>query len=303
MATVLRTLVLSIPIVIAVGMLRPAPRSEVAHSGVHRKRFWAQKASIRGSVRIALAGDSRVYQGLSPDEIARTLAADGRDSGAIHNLGFSGVCLCGPYLAYVERALAPGSPRMVVLGITPHSLTEHAANANGYLSELARPRAEVLERTYLAPLFDFLEPISLDTLRGTKDDDERYRAHYWPDGWVSATPIGRQDPSAAVHEYRPTFTTFKVSAALVDALVDTIARWRADGVAIVAFRPPVSAEMRHLEDELAGYDEETLRSRLGKVGAAYLAFDDARYTSYDGSHLEETSARALSRDLAAHLPR
>lgn len=305
-APILRTLFLAVPIVLAVGAARPRPEAEVVHDGVHPKRFWAEKARIRGSVHVALVGDSRVYHGLAPSEMGAVLREAGWGDPNVVNLGFSGVCLCGPYLPYVDRALAPQAQhRVVVLGVTPHALTPHAQKDNGYLAESRRTGSEVLERIVLAPALDYLEPIPLEPFLGggrrARPADSHYRETFFADGWVGATLTPAQ-PDFALTEYRTVFASTKVDPSLVSELVERVAQWTRSGVRVVAFRPPVAPELLELEDRISGFDEAALRARLTAAGAEVIALEGA-YATYDGSHLDEASARALSRHVAARLSR
>jgi hypothetical protein len=305
-APILRTLLLAVPLVLAAGALRPRPEAETVHAGVHPKRFWAEKARIRGSVHVALVGDSRVYHGLAPSEMGAVLREAGWGDPSIVNLGFSGVCLCGPYLPYVDRALDPRAERrVVVLGITPHALTPHAQKDNGYLAEARRTASEVLERIVLAPALDYLEPIRLEAFLGdgrrARPADSHYRETFFADGWVGATLTPAQ-PEFALTEYRTVFASTKVDPSLVDELVERVARWTRSGVRVVAFRPPVAPELLELEDRMSGFDEAALRARLIATGARMPPVEGS-YATYDGSHLDEASARALSRHIAARITR
>ncbi|MFO0642841.1 MAG: hypothetical protein U0183_26670 [Polyangiaceae bacterium] len=305
-APILRTLLLAVPLVLAAGALRPRPEAETVHAGVHPKRFWAEKARIRGSVHVALVGDSRVYHGLAPSEMGAVLREAGWGDPNVVNLGFSGVCLCGPYLPYVDRALDPRAERrVVVLGVTPHALTPHAQHDNGYLAESRRTRSEVLERIVLAPALDYLEPIPIDPFLGgarrARPADSHYRETFFSDGWVGAT-LSPAQPDFALTEYRTVFASTKVDPSLVNELVERVTQWTRSGVRVVAFRPPVAAQLLELEDRISGFDEAALRARLTGAGAQVLALEGA-YVTYDGSHLEEASARALSRHIATRLTR
>ena len=297
-APILRTLFLAVPIVLAAGAARPRPEGEVVHGGVHPKRFWAEKARIRGSVHVALVGDSRVYHGLAPSEMGAVLREAGWGDPNVVNLGFSGVCLCGPYLPYVDRALDPrGQRRVVVLGITPHALTPHAQKDNGYLAESRRTASEVLERVVLAPALEAF----LGGGRRARPADSHYRETFFADGWVGATLTPAQ-PDFALTEYRTVFASTKVDPSLVNELVERVAQWTRGGVRVVAFRPPVAKALLELEDRSSGFDEAAVRARLMAAGAEVPSLEGS-YATYDGSHLDEASARALSRDIATRLTR
>jgi hypothetical protein len=306
-APILRTLVVAVPLVLAAGALRPRPAGEVVHDGVHPKRFWAEKATIRGSVHVALVGDSRVYHGLAPSEMGAVLRDAGWGDPNVVNLGFSGVCLCGPYLPYVDRALDPKARRrVVVLGVTPHALTPHAQKDNGYLAEARRTRSEVLERMVLAPALDYLEPISVDAFLGggarhVRPADSRYHETFHADGWVGAT-LTPAEPKFALTEYRAVFESTKVDERIVAEVVEQVARWVHGGTDVVVLRPPVDPELLELENRASGFDEAAFRARVTGAGARFLSLEDT-YSTYDGSHLDEASARKLSRHVAARLAR
>jgi hypothetical protein len=290
---------LGLVLTILVGLVRPAPRTQQRSTGTPAARFWAAKVAVEGSLDIALAGDSRVFRGLSPEEM-RAALPDAR----IGNLGFSAACLCGDYLGYVERSLAKDARApLVVVGVTPHSLTGHAARDNGFLAERRRPARERLEELYLRPLVDFVRPLSLAEIGLPVGDPGRrgslYLQEFHPDGWV-ASRLEPESPNGALIEYERVLRGSKVEAALVDELAASVARLRARGVRVVAFRPPTTPEMRALEDRLAAHDEPALSARLRAAGAEYWELGGA-YHTYDGSHLDESSARALSRDVAARI--
>lgn len=302
MGPTFRALALAVPIVIGVGLARPRTETTLEKLGVHPAKLWAEKARTRGTVEIALAGDSRVYIGLSPGEMRQALPAR-----RVQNLGFSGVCLCGPYLEFLEQALDPSArDRVVVLGVTPHSLTGHAARDNGYLAELRRPRTEVFERRFLLPVLDFVEPFPVDDLgrrwlgAGETRPAQRVVQRFHADGWVASTSEPPR-PELALREYRTVLATWKYDAARLEELAAFATRLRGEGVRVVAFRPPSSVAMRRLEDDLGQYDEPQVRARLLRAGAEYLGFADDAFSSYDGSHLEEGSARSLSQQIAARL--
>ncbi|MBL8611039.1 MAG: hypothetical protein JNL38_27095 [Myxococcales bacterium] len=298
----LRTALIAAALVAGVGLLRPRGPAIVEERGVHPSRFWAEKARARGRFDVVLAGDSRVFRGLSPGAMS-ALAPAGR----VHNFGFSSACACGPYLTFVADRVDPASARpTLVIGVTPHSLTPHAERDNGYLAEARRTPSEVAERIYLAPALGFVEPIAPSELTGAllgrPAMRSRYLQRYEADGWV-ASALEPAEPDRALGEYRRVLSTSKVERRLVEELGGVVAELRARGVRVVAFRPPASAAMRALEAELAGFDEAFVRASLTAAGADYVDVDPDAYATYDGSHLGEEAAVRLSRDLARAIAR
>jgi hypothetical protein len=303
----LRTVLVSSALVVAAGLARPRTETVLQESGVHPARFWAEQARVSASFDVVIAGDSRTFRAISPE----AMRPGSRDASTpvlrIRNVGFSGACLCEPYLSYVEHALDPRSKdRTIVLGVTPHALTSAAARDNGYLAEVRRPRTEVYERLWLSPALDFLAPIApADLARAASGTDVRKaQTHYFEtfhdDGWV-ASRVEPEEPDRALRQYAEAFRETRVDPALVDALIAATAAWKAAGIRVVALRPPTSQAMTQLEDEHSGFDERAFRDRFVAARGEYLVFDANAYHSYDGSHLREDAARELSHDLADRL--
>lgn len=295
-----RAATLTAVLVVAIGLARPRPASVLEDQGVHPTRFWAEKAADVSRYDVVLAGDSRVFRGLAPSVIAQELGG-----ARVTNAGFSGACLCGAYLDHVVARLDRTSARRtLVLGVTPHALTAHAERDNGYLAEARRTRSERLERVWLAPALDFVAPIApADLVRAARREPprgSRYVQRHEPDGWV-ASALLPPEPDRALGEYRRVLTGSAVEPRLVAALADRVRGLAADGTRVVAFRPPASPALRRLEEELGRFDEPATRAALESAGARWVDVDPERYPTYDGSHLDEASARALSRDLARDL--
>ena len=295
-------LALAAVLTVGIARVRPPQATMQQNTGASPARFWAEKAQVEARLDVVLAGDSRVFRGLAPEEMRATLPGS-----RIGNLGFSGACLCGDYLPYLEHALGDGSgEKIIVLGVTPHALTSHAARDNGFLAERRRTMRERLESEYLGPLEDALRPVDAAELLRGGSAEARTNALYFQDfhegGWV-ASRLSPESPDGAVPEYERVLREGKVEPTLEEALLAQVARWRARKVRVVAFRPPTSKEMRAVEARLAGYDEAAFAARLRDAGAEYWEIAPDAYHTYDGSHLTEASARELSRDVAARLAR
>jgi hypothetical protein len=222
----------------------------------------------------------------------------------IGNFGFSSGGLSQPYLRSVERLVdSRGEKRSIVLGVTPWSLTPRAERENQFLDEVKRPAAEVWERLYIGPATRFFRPYSLAEvaawLQGRRI--EISTAHYYQDfrtdGWV-ASRKAPEDEESALGEYVANFKGNPVSPKIIDDLLVTVQGWRAKGVRVFAFRLPTTSAMRELEKNLSGFDEESFVARFEKAGGIWLPIRPTAYHSYDGSHLDESAALDLSRDLA-----
>lgn len=288
------TLALSLALALGVGAALPPPPRFQVNEGVHPERFWAMKLRWGASFDVALGGDSRVFRGLSPATMSEALGGL-----RIANFGFSSLGFTGPYLDSLGALLDPRSPRRVIfLGVTPHSLTHHAARANGYLSERARSPQGVRARLYLSPLSSFFRPVSLDQWLDSSPPGGAYIQNFHTDGWV-ASRLLPETPDSALPEYERILEP--LDPALVRALLARVERFRREGVEVVACRPPSSPAIRALEERRTGFQEAQIAACLTRAGARWLRVGD--YPTYDGSHLREDGALAWSRDLAAALAR
>lgn len=265
---------------------------------VVRDAFWSYKVFGDDRYDIVAAGDSRVYRGISPDDLA--VALPGR---RIFNFGFSSGILDGELLARAEEKLDPSGSRTLLIAITPHALT---AKKNEQVAELlATPREERFMTRYgerVRLFFHRMSPKRFFELLSGGDiwkDTANYREEYERrTGWVASSYRQEKGFDETLRSYRAMRAKFPVIPARVAALRDTAAALRSRGVKVFFFYMPSSDPMQELEREWPGFDYAAIRRTLESVGAESL--DGAVPTglhSYDGSHLDERSARELSRAL------
>jgi hypothetical protein len=135
-------------------------------------------------------GDSRVYRGISPAEIEK-----GIPSMKVINFGFSAGGLNSLLFAEAEKRLTEnkGEPRMIVLGITPYSLTEDTINNEQFLEEKARSWDYTFSRLYLAPFLEFFQQRNVTNIFGALLDTPQscvgYYQNYFDDGFVASWQI------------------------------------------------------------------------------------------------------------------
>lgn len=297
-----QTVVLAGVMLLAMGLLR-----DHEEFGLPPDLFWRMKVDWNGCADIVLAGDSRVYRAVSPEAISAGLG-----NCRVLNYGFSANGYCSEYLAGLERVLDPQSQRRtLVLGISPHSLTPNAIKENGYLHTLRRQRQEAAPATeallagYCPGVLHFFKPMSfseaLRTALGIGHHKKmRYISHYRLDGWVP----GRQIPETggqAIKRYAGIFEKNRICPDDIDGLLAAVKGWTARGIKVYAFRPPSSAEMVELENACSGLDEAKFVRDFQAAGGQWIAVDQARYHSYDGSHLRDDAAEQFSHDLARQI--
>jgi hypothetical protein len=287
----------AVPMFVAAGLLRPAERI-----GVYPKKYWADKLAWRRCADLVAAGDSRVYMGISPAVIERHLPG-----ARVVNFGFSAVGYSPDYLAAVERVLdGSAAERIILLGVTPHSLTPNACRRSGFTD--TRERATRQDATCLeleARFGRFFERVPLDDtvdrMLGVRTAGQ-YLTRYHADGWMEILRAHR-DPELAIRlwEGDPKVHDNPVDPNVVQRLVAAVRRWTAAGIRVYGFRPPISAAMCRIEQTLAPFDEAAFVRRFQAAGGRWIDVAPERYPTYDGHHLHRDVAVRLSGDLAAHI--
>lgn len=267
-------------------------------TGVYPRRFWASKIQWKECADVVVAGDSRVYRGLSPAEMSRHL-----DACRVFNYSFSSAGYSELYLEAVEKLLdRQARRRIVVLGISPYSLTPAAARRNGFKESIEAPPDLILSLN-LDAFFRRVEPmppeeffrVFLPTRRGM-----HYYEEYLEDGWVAGSKVP-ENPSEALSLYSDIFKGNTVDAAMIDTVLRFVRKWRAEGIEVYAFRVPTCREMVALENRISGFDEPTLVADFAAAGGTWIPLDQEGYVTYDGSHLRRDAALKLSADVATFI--
>lgn len=273
-------------------------------TGVVPNRFWSQKRLWQGCADIVVAGDSRIYRGISPESMKQVLG-DQR----VLNFAFSGIGLSSPYIAAIEKVLDPKAEQpVVVLGISPHSLTKGAAKDNDFLWRKKTPPTPV--PAFLSRFLHLFRPIPdreafnlTATLLGKGHRTDRYHQEYFANGWIASFRMP-EDRKKGLKSYATIFDETRdgpVSQEVIEEFLSETRRLTSDGVTVFGFRPPSCPEMVVLENEKGGFDEKAVARAFENAGGIWLDMDQDAYHSYDGSHLHRESAEALSRALAEQI--
>ena len=291
---IILTLILATGLVLAIGFLRP-PGAMVS-SGLAENEFWTRKILQKAGYDVVLIGDSRTYFDLSPAEMKRIMIVD-----RIYNFGVKYGGLTREYLEAGAALLDPQSPRkIIVLGITPHSLTVKTARSNGFIDLKKQDFVDRMINLRLSPFMAFLGPLSLRDiiykLLG-KPYSSIFYVSFFPDGWAA----GRKVPptlEGMLAIYQNYYKDNPLEPKTMAAVMSMTAQWKSQGIRVFGFRPPTPPQMAALEYRLSGFEQEKFVKDFEAAGGVWLSFDPSRYSSYDGSHLDRDSAREFSRDLA-----
>ena len=252
-----------------------------------------------GCADVVVTGDSRTGNGVSPGQMKQSLQGL-----RIVNYAFGGNGYSGEYLTAIENVLDPHSTnKMIILGISPQSLTEVMAARNSFLqARQSYSYSSVAVAQSFHKLLRFTEPLKFNELFGgvfVPPDRRRKYHRSFPDGWASAYYVPPlRDFNCYLQDAVNIFDNNPVSPRIVADLLHRITLWRQRGIRVYAFRPPTIREMVEIENSHGGFVEQKFVAVLEKAGGKWLNVDQFRYDSLDGCHLNRTGAIQFSRDLA-----
>jgi len=282
-------LVLASTLIVLIGLLRPDAMRTVSRE----KWFWTWKTHSDRKFDVVFVGDSRTYRGISPESMTDILQGI-----RILNFGYSSGSLSALMLGEAERRLDPAGRRIIVLGVTPSSLTPRAARDEQYRQEKNRTSSEIIENLYLSPFLTYFDPTTpIRFFEEIGSRKARFREAFYESGWVAGwkEPAG---PPGSIGVFANDFTGNAVSPMLVDNVLRQTEAWTREGIRVYAFRPPTSRNMTDMEIRRSGFDETTFRQRFIRAGGVWIDVDRPGYRSYDHSHLDKESAETLSRLVA-----
>ncbi|HPR32781.1 MAG TPA: hypothetical protein PLK12_11825 [Prolixibacteraceae bacterium] len=261
--------------------------------------FWTRKTFAPASFDGVIMGDSRAYRGLSPEVMEKHLPGM-----KVLNFGYSNGGLNPEMFEAAGSKLDKTSQaKIMVLAVTANCLTGYTRGNEQWKKERFRSREERLERLWMRRFLIRFSPIrlsELDELFQTETPEKKYMNRYHPDGWVESEKFP-PDTSEALPSYIKDFTRYKVENAYMDELFRQVKKWSDEGITVVAFRPPVTASMRMLEDTMARYNEYVIKEGIIQAGGHWIDIDPSEYETYDGSHLNKTSALRLSEKMGREL--
>ncbi|MCB1545934.1 MAG: hypothetical protein H6872_00235 [Methylobacteriaceae bacterium] len=273
-------------LVVLIGVLRPPEGSE---SELTRDAFWRMKIDQPPVYDMVFAGDSRVLCDVSPKAVA------GETGGRVYNFGFNFVGYTREYLDAIESKLDANSQRKtIVLGITPRSLTPLNMAVSGYAEENSREFLDVMGQKYLSYPISTMRPFMLSAivmhLRGKSTAKNFYR-----DGLMSVE-IKPADINQDLKTYSTIFVGNQVSEPHIAALIDRVRLWRSKGIAVYAFRPPVSPAIFDAE-KASAFDQHYFVEQFTNAGGRWIEIDAKGLTLADGSHVTATSVDLFSQRL------
>ena len=288
-----------IPYVILMAALLAIPfyflRDKMDTEEIRKNRYWIAKSTNKKSYAVVFGGDSRVFRGISPDHFEEEFGGGEAFNYAYWSNGYGKI-----YLEGLEGLIDTGSDlRVIVLGVSPHSLTPNAAKCSHYRWEMSRSKEQVLQNLYFSKVQEVFAPygvIEMAEKMTGKSKPNNYRINYHSNGWVESYWMV-PDTSYSARFYEDIFTDNQVSEEVITGLMEFVERWTEKGIHVVGFRPPTSHTIRQLETERGGFSEADFVKRFTDAGGFWIPLSTDAYQTFDGNHLEHQSAKRISADL------
>jgi len=287
---VILTLLFSLIISLIIGVLFSKPEVEEL-----MKQMFAFKVHSNKKYELVVAGDSRIYRGVSTDIIGEEL-----DMTSI-NLGFSSAGFGKKMFDLIDKKIVNEPDNIIILGITPFSLTDQAIE-NGHINSIKNLKdEEVIEYLYLSKfknLFVPTNPIKIwnNIFNKNKTPDNYIQKVNVSEGWV-ASDYFVPNQYLALESYKKTMTNTVIDKKTIVNLYRKIRDWNSNGFLVFGFTPPSSENMEELERQYSGFVDFEFVKGFIEAGGKWISLKDT-YTSYDGSHLDEKSSRKLSFEIA-----
>ncbi len=292
----LTTGILALALIVIVGLVKPRPVDTLQATVITESVFYVQKTFADDLADLVILGDSRALRGLAPSEMVTDLPGL-----SILNLAYNSGGLNDEMYDFCESRLDMDSPqRGVVLAMTPLTLLDWKSANGQYRETKGLDPDQVLLQLYMPRLAEFFAPWRpsdvVDQVK-TLPRLRTYSLEYHDDGWLASerSPV---DTLEALRVYRHQLDGSTVDPGLVEDLETRIRRWSAAGIQVFVVRMPCQPSMDALEDSMLTFDEKDLEQRVQAAGAVWLPVPRSGWKTYDGSHLFESDARRLSRDLA-----
>jgi hypothetical protein len=249
-----------------------------------------------GTADVVFGGDSRVFLGVDPEAVSHH-----SELGTVVNFGFSSTGYSNEYLGSLKGILMRRGHRVIVLGVTPHSLTQSAVKRNTFL-DYQQYYGKPLENweISLARLKERFAPITFASARnklaGVRVAKGSQVTRFCENGFA-AKPRGnvaRKTVESTLRRYKSIFNSNTVDESIIRNVLHFCRECRELEISVVAFRPCTSPEMVDIENRASGFDEVTFAAEFEAVGGVWLKLSDSGLVSYDASHLDEPSAQLLS---------
>jgi len=271
-------------VIMAFGLLRKKP----SISEFKSKYFWTNKFESLVKHNVVIYGDSRTYRGVNPSLVIKN------QNLSAFNYGFTSAGYNDSIYHFLDERISKKKEPIVLLGITPYSLTKEASQTKFYFQEKNRGEYDKFQRLYLDKHLTFFDRIKIEEYLFS--NRLIVKQEFNIDGWVSSQRAFI-DTLDGLNAYKNIFNNNQVSNNIINSLMAQVKKWTLQGVKVFGFRPPTCVSMENLENTKSGFNENKFIQQFVKNGGKWLEIDLNGYQTYDGSHLNKESADKLSDQL------
>ena len=299
----IRTLLLAVAGLALFAWLRPASMNPINDDVAAQTEFFINKIHSDRTYDLVVVGDSRALRGISPEEMEDVLG-----DLSVLNYSFHAGGLNNEMYDAAQTRLDPDSgERIILLAVTSLSLMPFKEANEQYHEYKAKPVDQVLLYRHAPALAKMFQPLEASVFirRWLSLKPPLILSQtFHESGWIesSRTPDNVYED---LDDYGRRIRNFRVSRRLIGDLADRVRLWSDQGVRVFGFFPPAMPARTALEDSILGFSPPEFIETFESAGGVWLDIENTGYHVYDGSHLDATSARKLSRtvarDIAARL--
>jgi hypothetical protein len=223
---------------------------------------FVMKAHTKEKFDIIFFGDSRVYRGLSP-QVFNTVIGNVN----VLNFGFSSAGYSEDMLLDIESKLNPNGAKIILLGITAHSLTPKGADNAQYKSLKLLKREDLIQSIFLYKFLKLFSPTSYSLINEKVRPIKNYSNQeiFYENGYVATfhTPV---DSMAAIKSYISDFKDNLVDTNIISLLSYKIKIWQRQGIKVFAYQPPTPLVMQETEIKYGNYNQRIVREKIINAG-------------------------------------
>lgn len=284
--------------VLALILILPLILPDPPDKNWRQRKFWIEKTHGKKTFDIVIGGDSRIYRAVSPSHMNEVL----KDK-TIINMGYPAAGFRQPLFETLERRLSKEEDQpIIILGITPRSLTETAAKNEELVQELKRGWGEIFSASRLEKYRPFFASrISVQSLTEAKNAaifHEEFHSTGWVATWVDKAGFAESQ----LQQYIDIFQNEKVSVPVARELITAVNEWSKKGYKVFGFFPPTSEKMVEIENSASGLNRKVLAENFTAAGGIWIEIESKeRYFTYDGEHMDKNTAIIFSKDLASFI--
>lgn len=273
-------------------------------SEIQEEQQWMDKMKKKPLYSILIFGDSRMYRGVNPAILEEKFHIPA------YNVAVSGAGMTATMFRYFnDNKLSPHPGlKIVILGISPHSLNQKQRN-NRHFNSLLKKAEQISpfqfgQIDYLKIFFKPMDQRRFREIRHKILKKEKKDAFFslipiWINGaFFHDVNYKQKWFNDGLTQYRENTAIGKFSEESLSDLCSWTRKWTEKGILVFGLRPPTSSQMEAIENQLPGYNEQNVKTEFEKAGGIYLSFPRDAYQTYDASHLNKVNANRFSKDLA-----